>query len=103
VQNGRPLSKAMMVVSPYGKILAVKSVYKANGRNNDASITKQMVQKENGLMSFFKPVDFIVWDRGFRDSSRLARNLGLTTRMPHFLGRAKQHTTEESNDLRLTT
>ncbi|CAL8071538.1 unnamed protein product [Orchesella dallaii] len=104
MHKGRPLTKAMMVIAPDGYILAVEALYKANGENNDASILKDMVHVEGGFMTFFREGDMILYDRGFRDCSALAKRLNLQTRMPHFLPKGqKQHTTEEANDSRLTT
>jgi len=56
------------------------------------------------LLSFFKEGDLFVWDRGFRDSEQLIRNMGIDTSMPSFLppGQA-QFTTAEANESRLIT
>lgn len=103
-KKGVPLCKAMIVCSPSGYIHAVEAMYKSNGKNNDASITKHMFKQDQGFLSFYKNGDIIIWDRGFRDCSKLADYFGLRTKMPHYLPKnQKQHTAQEANDSRLTT
>jgi len=56
------------------------------------------------FMSFFKEGDLFIWDRGFRDCEQLVHNLGISTKMPHFLQRGEaQHTTIEANESRFVT
>lgn len=99
-----PLCKAMIVCSPTGYIIGVEAMYKSDGKNNDASITKHVLQQENGFLSFFKLNDIIIWDRGFRDCSKLAHYFGLKTTMPPCLSKLKkQHTAIEANESRLVT
>lgn len=99
----RNLLKVMMVVSTTGYILAIEGPYFGDGSNNDSNIMRSMCRDANGFRSFFMPGDFIIEDRGFRDSNMLLTKLGYSIKMPHFLGRRPQHPTSEANESRLVT
>ncbi len=77
--------------------------YLANGSNNDANMTKDILTKQTELKNFFKPNDIFVVDRGFRDCIGYLNDLGLQAEMPSFLENASQHTTLEANQSRLVT
>lgn len=51
-----------------------------------------------------KPGDYMIVDRGFRDSLDLMDSLLIQSKMPHYLEKnKKQHTTEEANETRIIT
>lgn len=55
-------------------------------------------------MNLLKPGDYVIVDRGFRDSLDLIDSLLLKSKMPHFLEKnKKQHTIEEANESRIVT
>ncbi|KMQ84353.1 hypothetical protein RF55_17906 [Lasius niger] len=83
-------------------ILEVFGPYFADGKNNDASILTSIMRSDaNRLRSWLQPNDVFVVDRGFRDCLEMLEDLGLITKMPHFLREGSQHTTSEANESRL--
>lgn len=99
----RNLLKVMMVVSTTGYILAIEGPFFGDGSNYDSNILRSMARDANGFCSFFMPGDYIIEDRGFRDSNTLMANLRYSIKMPHFLGRRPQLPTSEANESRLVT
>ena len=82
----RPLVKPMMVVGTDGYILSVLGPYLADGKNNDASILKDMLESNvEELRDWFQEDDLFVVDRGFRDCLEFLESLGLKNEMPDFL------------------
>ena len=77
--------------------------YLANGSNNDAKITEDILKKQEKFRNFFKENDIFIVDRGFRDCVGYLNDLGLRIEMPNFLQNANQHTTKEANESRLVT
>lgn len=63
-----------------------------------------MKKDSESLMELLQPGDFIIVDRGFRNSLDLIESLLLKSKMPHYLEKGKkQHSTEEANQSRLIT
>ena len=105
MHKNRPLVKPMMVVGSDGYILSVFGPYYANGKNNDAEITKHcFVSNSEDINPWLKPNDIFIVDRGFRDAVAFLEERGLKVHMPAFLPKGqKQHTVEEANLSRLAT
>jgi hypothetical protein len=104
LHKGRPLVKPMILVSSTGYILEVFGPYFADGKNNDANILTSIMRFDaSRLRSWLQPNDVLVVDRGFRDCLEMLQDLGLITKMPHFLREGSQHTTSEANESRLVT
>lgn len=105
MHKNRPLVKPMMIVSSTGYIVSVLGPYYADGKNNDARITKHMfVNNSESINNWIKPDDILIVDRGFRDSIEFLNNLGIQSEMPFFLPKKqKQHSTTEANTSRLVT
>jgi hypothetical protein len=65
----RPLVKFMILAASDGHMIDVFGPFKCDGKNNDASITKHVIEnKMNEIDTFFQEHDLFVVDRGFRDS-----------------------------------
>jgi hypothetical protein len=76
----------------------------ADGKNNDASIAKNMfINNEQDILNWLHQDDVVVVDRGFRDAIRTINNLGYTVQMPDFLNGKKQMSTQEANHSRCVT
>ena len=105
MHKGRSLVKPMVIVSTTGYIVSVLGPYLADGKNNDANITKHVMQTNaEDMRNWLHAKDVFIVDRGFRDSIPFLNDQGITTFMPNFLGKKQsQHTTEEANDSRLVT
>ena len=103
MHKNRPLLKMMMITSTSGYILDCFGPYLANGSNNDASIAEDILSDGNDFKSFFKNSDLFVVDRGFRDCFETLDSFGFEVKMPSFLNKAKQHSTQEANDSRMVT
>lgn len=84
-----------MVVGTNVYILSVLGPCLADGKNNDASILKDMLKTNIDVLQYwFKENDLFVVDRGFRDCLEFLESLGLKNEMPDFLPKGqKQHTT----------
>ena len=76
----------------------------ADGKNNDASITKHFMKTNEAAKSWFQGNDHFIVDRGFRDSVSYLEDVGLNVKMPSYLAHgAKKHDVEDSNLSRLVT
>ena len=101
----RPLVKMMVIVASDGYILNVLGPYRSDGKNNDASITKHILRKnEEDIKHWVQENDVAIVDRGFRDAIEFLAKHGLHVEMPTYLKKGQsQHTTEEANLSRLVT
>ena len=101
----RPLVKMMVIVASDGYILSVLGPYRADGKSNDAMITKHIfMSNSENLKDWIAPNDVCVVDRGFRDSVEFLEEQDLNVEMPVYLKKGtKQHSTEEANLSRLVT
>ena len=64
----RSLLKFMLVVASDGFIIDVIGPFLCNGRNNDASITEEVLSESSyDISDWFERGDVFVVDRGFRD------------------------------------
>ncbi|XP_033763920.1 uncharacterized protein LOC117345083 [Pecten maximus] len=101
----RPLVKPMVIVGTDGYILSVLGPYLADGKNNDAAITKHMFANNlQNINQWFNDGDMCIVDRGFRDSVSFLEEHGYRVEMPPYLKKgAKQHTTQDANLSRLVT
>ena len=87
-----------------GYILSALGPFLANNNNNDASIAKHILWKnEDGILHWLKDDDIIVLDRGFRDAIATMRTLGLQTEMPDFRTNKQQFTSDQANHSRCVT
>ena len=76
----------------------------ADGKNNDASIAKNIfINNEQDILNWLHQNDVIVVDRGFRDTIRTINNFGYNVQMPDFLNGKKQMSTQEANHSRCVT
>lgn len=76
----------------------------ADGKNNDASIAKNMfINNEQDILNWLHDDDVVVVDRGFRDAVRTINRFGFNAQMPDFLNGKKQMSTEEANHSRCVT
>jgi hypothetical protein len=101
----RPLIKMMVIVAPDGYILNVLGPYRADGKNNDACITKHILgRNEEGIKNWIQSEEVAIVDRGFRDATEFLKMHGLQVEMPSYLKKGtSQHPTDESNMSRLVT
>ena len=73
----------------------------ADGKNNDASIAKNIfINNEEDILNWLEEDDIIVVDRGFRDAVNTINNFGYNVQMPDFLKGKKQLSCEEANHSR---
>ena len=95
----------MLVFASDGYIITVIGPYLADGKNNDAQITKHAFGNNvENIKNWFQADDVMVVDRGYRDCLDFLAELGIKTEMPHFLPKGqKQHTTREGNESRYVT
>ena len=94
----------MMVVSTTGYIIETFGPYLADGKNNDAKITKHIAEDGDKLKSYFKNDDLFIMDRGFRDILDYLDSIGIEAKMPAYLEKnKKQHDDLEANEFRLIT
>jgi hypothetical protein len=104
MHKGRNLVKMMMVFSTTGYIIEVFGRYLADGKNNDAKITKHIAEDGNKLKSYFKNDDLFIVDRGFRDILDYLDSIGIEAKMTAYLEKnKKQHDVLEANESRLVT
>jgi len=73
----RPLLKMMMSVTTKGYIIDSLGPYLADNSNNDAAITKHILEDNERVKAFFQEEDVFIVDRGFRDSIAFFYELGL--------------------------
>ncbi|XP_046559913.1 uncharacterized protein LOC124268930 [Haliotis rubra] len=94
-----------MVVGTDGYILSVLGPYAADGKNNDASITKHMLStNSDDINNWLEADDVFIVDRGFRDSITFLEKHGFHVEMPAYLEKGKrQHEVEDANVSRLIT
>ena len=101
----RPLIKPMVITSTTGRILSIVGPFYADGKNNDAAITKHMfMTNSDNIKSWLKEGDIFILDRGFRDALPFLSECGIRTESPSFLPKSsKQMSTEDANHSRLVT
>ena len=76
----------------------------ADGKNNDASIAKNIfMNNEEDILNWLKEDDIIIVDRGFRDAVSTINDFGYKVQMPDFLNGKKQLSCEEANHSRCVT
>jgi len=100
----------MVVCFPDGYILQIEGLYFADHGNNDATILRSMLRKEDSILSVVQSGDATILDRGFRDSIPDLEARGILTFMPSFFAKTNpdgtkkhQFTTEEANSSRRVT
>jgi hypothetical protein len=94
----------MMSVTTKGYIIDSLGPYLADGSNNDAAITKHVLEDNERVKAFFQEEDVFIVDRGFRDSIEFLNELGLNVEMPSFLDDGeRQLSTNQANQSRLVT
>jgi len=73
----------------------------ANNRNNDASILKDCIRKnEQDILNWLHKDDVLIVDRGFRDAVSTVKSYSYEVLIPSFITR-KQFTNQEANHTRL--
>jgi hypothetical protein len=76
----------------------------ADGKNNDASIAKNIfMNNEEDILGWLEDDDIVVVDRGFRDALTTINNFGFRVQMPDFLNGKKQLSAREANNSRCVT
>lgn len=105
VHKGRPLVKAMVVVTTTGHFVTAVGPYLADNKNNDANILTHMLKSNlEDIKHWVQENDIFVVDRGFRDAISLLEDMGIKSEMPCFMKRGdKQLSTEDANASRLVT
>ncbi|CAF1406797.1 unnamed protein product [Didymodactylos carnosus] len=105
LHKGKPLVKPMMIVSSDGYIISVMGPYLADGRNNDAEITKNIIyNNKQGFTDWLHPEDLVIVDRGFRYCISDLEKFGYKPKMPCFLKKDQsQFTTNKANQTRFIT
>ena len=84
--------------------MSVVGPFLADGKNNDASIAKNIfINNEQGVLDWLHDDDIIVVDRGFRDAVNTIRRFGFNVEMPDFLKGKKQLSCKEANHSRCVT
>jgi hypothetical protein len=101
----RPLVKMMVIIASDEYILNVLGPYRADGKNNDACITKHILgRNEEGIKNWIQSEDVAIVDCGFRDATEFLKMHGLQVEMPSYLKKGtSQHPTDELNMSRLVT
>ncbi|CAF4953618.1 unnamed protein product, partial [Rotaria sp. Silwood1] len=101
-QKSRHLVKFMSIILPDGYILDLIGPFKA--KDNDAKISKAILEMNDNLSVICEPGDIQIVDRGFRDVAGVFEQLGFDVKMPGFLKTdAKQLDLDQANDTRMTT
>ncbi|CAM4847137.1 unnamed protein product, partial [Rotaria magnacalcarata] len=101
-QKCRHLVKFMSIVFPDGYVFDLIGPF--NGKENDAKISKAILEMNDDLSMIYEVGDTQIVDRGFRDVAGAFEELGFDIRMPSFLEKgAKQLETEQANETRMTT
>ncbi|CAF1115343.1 unnamed protein product [Didymodactylos carnosus] len=94
----------MITTATDGYILSVVGPFLADGKNNDASIAKNIfINNEQDILNWLHEDDIIVVDRGFRDSINTIERFGFNVEMPDFLKGKKQLSCKEVNHSRCVT
>ncbi|XP_062587204.1 uncharacterized protein LOC134248846 [Saccostrea cucullata] len=103
--KGRPLVKAMVVVTTTGYYVTAVGPYLADIKNNDANILTHMLKSNvEDIKHWVHENDIFVVDRGFRDAICFLEDLGIKAEIPSFMKQgSKQLSTEDANASRLIT
>ena len=76
----------MMAVSSDAYIISEMDSFLADGRNNDAEITKNIIyNNKQAFTNWLHPRDLVIVDRGFRDCIPDLEKFGYKKKMPCFL------------------
>lgn len=82
----RPIVKMMVIIGSDGYVLSVLGPYRADRKNNDASITKHMFKSNaENLADWISDDDVCIVDREFRDSVDFLKSYSLQVEMPYYL------------------
>jgi hypothetical protein len=95
----------MVIVTTTGYILSIIGPFFADGRNNDASILRNILDTNtDGIRDWLLEGDIFILDRGFRDVIGSLENDGFEIQSPSFLPKTeKQLPTYDANHSRLVT
>ena len=95
----------MVIVTTTGYIMSIIGPFFADGKNNDASMLRNILDKNaDGIMDWLQEGNIFILDRGFRDILNSLEDDGFETKSPSFLPKAeKQLSTSEANHSRLVT
>ena len=81
----------MIITATDGYIVDTIGPFFSDTHHNDANIMKHLLLANiNGFLNWYDTNDVIVVDRGFRDSEKTMKRLGLNVAMPEFLNGKKQ-------------
>ncbi|CAF2876294.1 unnamed protein product [Rotaria sp. Silwood2] len=100
----RNLVKPMILTTTDGYILCALGPFFSDYKNNDASILKHSLYKnEQDIINWLHKDNVLIVDRGFRDVIPTIKHFGYEAVMPSSLNRREQLSTEEANYTRLIT
>lgn len=101
IHKSRQLLKPFLAVAANGYIIDVFGPYNSN--DSDSKILNNLM-KNDSFVSFFRPGDVFLVDRGFRDSIDLLRDKLFVPLMPEFILRGQsQLSCSQANKSRLIT
>ena len=84
--------------------MSIVGPFLADGKNNDASIAKNIfINNEQDILNWLHDDDIIIVDRGFRDAINTIERFGFNVEMPDFLKGKKQLSCKEANHSRCIT
>lgn len=102
MQKKRNLVKPMVCVAPDGFIIDIFAPFKAS--DNDATILRTILRDRPEVNKVLQPSDILIVDRGFRDSTKTLKSMGLNVKMPSSVDQTDgQLTNKQANDSRLVT
>ena len=76
----------MIITATDGYIVDATGPFFSDTHHNDTNLIKHILLANiNGFLNWYDANDVIVVDRGFRDSEKTMKRLGLNVAMPEFL------------------
>lgn len=100
----RTLVKFMMIVASDGYIIDVIGPFVSDSSNNDASMTKHILEKIEGAKNWFLQDNVFIVDRGFLDATEYLKRHNYKVRMPSFLEKKeKALSVSDANQTRIVT
>ena len=104
IHKNRHLIKFMSVVLPDDYVLDTIDPFYSDGKNNDARMTRYIIDCCFTFVDWLLEEDVTVLDRGFRNAINALESIGIDCKMPAYLSKdLSQHPTDEANQSRLVT
>lgn len=103
VHKGRNLVKPIMLVTTTGFIVDIFGPHFTDSKKNASILNNILKQDSKSLHTWLLSNTVLVVDRSFRDSLDLLENLRFVSKIPHFLQKGSQYSTNEMNESRLVT